>query len=84
VKKNIWCPESSNALTWTLHDCGHTQAKLLCNKYRTYSERLTPLLVKEKTPLQTHKWSWNKQKFEGLKTKNDCGGKGQQQFAGLA
>jgi hypothetical protein len=38
---------STNALTWTLPECGYTREKLRRNKCGAYSERQTPPLVEE-------------------------------------
>jgi hypothetical protein len=49
VTKRVWCPYSTNALTWALRECGYTRMKVQYNKCGAYSERQTRPLVEEDT-----------------------------------
>lgn len=63
VTKCVWCPYSTNAFTWTLHDCEYTLPKLQCNKCGIYLERQTPSLVNKEPHFQARKWSWKESKL---------------------
>jgi hypothetical protein len=59
----MWCPQSTNALTWTLRVCRYTHVKLRCNKYGAYSEKQTPRVVKEQIPFANNKRFLNEHKL---------------------
>jgi hypothetical protein len=59
--------------------------KLRCNKCNTYTERLIPPLIREETPISKHVHVWERTNILDIdlketKARNDCAGKGQQQF----